>query len=307
MTRPKPRMIGADHPGAERYAALVEERYNLGTLRGMTAADFLAAVEPFASRAAYDRWAAVYRANVGTFLDHPVWGADRRIGPGAYLHGAMDDRFASNAARLFGAPAGLRHEHVAGKACALVGAWDGTEALLLHALGARRVVCVEEVPDFAAMARTQLRAWQVPGEVRTCSLYEIDPTEDEWWQAFDLVYVPGVLYHLTDLPLAAVILWSMLRPGGAVAIESIADPPGPCSARYLGAAVPGWNWWAPTCTAYEALLRDAGFPDARTAEYSRGRGWWCGTRGERLPALESAAAGFSRPDLLRRIRGLVAR
>jgi len=157
-----------------------------------------------------------------------------------------------------------------------------------------------EVEGFADMARLQLQAWEVPGEVLSCSLYELDV--DALWQRWDLLYVPGVLYHLTDPLVALVIFWALLRPGGVVAFESITSAAQQgTSARYLGARLAGWNYWAPAPATFEAMLEDAGFA-ARTVELSAGRGWWVGRRRPELPVLSHGAAGFSRPDLLRAIR-----
>jgi SAM-dependent methyltransferase len=195
---------------------------------------------------------------------------------------------------------------VEGKKVCVIGAWDGTECLLLYALGAKTVDAVDEVLAFTEMAQAQYDAWKIPGHVYSPrSLYEIDV--ESWWQTYDLVYVPGVLYHLTDLPTALVLLWSILKPGGVLAFESLADEPGANTARYLGPSVPGWNWWAPTANCYEALLRDCGFPDGRTVEFTGGRGWWTGTRSQQLPALANGSAGFSRPDVLRTIARLSGR
>lgn len=305
----KGRYIGSAYPGAERYLELLQ-RYTLATMRGADPAAFLARVEEWGSLEAYQRWLRAYQRNDGTFLQHTVWGADRDLGPlpgetaPRHLCGAMDDRALTNLHRVASAPGGLDPaRHVAGKRACVVGAWDGTECLLLHALGASYVDVIEEVPAFAEMARLQLDAWQVPhAMVLPRSLYEVDVRQ--LWQAYDLLYVPGVLYHLSDPVTALVICWALLRPGGVLAFESIVDPPAhgeATVARYLGASKAGWNWWAPTPQAYEAMLRDAGFPDGRTVETSKGRGWWLGTRGKRLPALASGAAGFSRPDLLRTV------
>lgn len=304
----KTRYIGSAYPGAERWAQIVAEKFSLSTMRGMAPADFLAKAERWGSQEAYQRWLRAYQTNSGTFLDHIVWGADRALGPGPdgrqrYLYGAMDDRYATNAQRVF-VPGGLDVERdVKGKRALVVGCWDGTENLLLRALGASWVDGVEEVAAFAEQARLQMDAWQVPyAMVWPRSLYEVDIRE--LWQSYDLLYVPGVMYHLTDLAAALVICWAMLKPGGKLAFESIVDPPdaaGRPLARYLGASVAGWNWWAPTPRTYEQLLRDCGFPDGRTVETSKGRGWWAGTKAEGLPALTGGAAGFSRPDLLRAI------
>jgi len=300
MTPPgKTRYIGAAHPKAAAFEQLVAERFNLDTAKDSRG--FLDTVKKWASLDAYNAWRAAYQKNVGTFLDHAVWGADRHLGGGVHLYGAMDDRYASNAARVF-VDGGLRVGDVAGKRACVIGAWDGTECLLLRALGAAEVDAVDEVLAFCDMATAQYAAWGVPGCVWPKSLYEIDVLSN--WQSYDLLYVPGVLYHLTDLPTALVILWSMLKPGGVLAFESVADPRGTRTARYLGASMPGWNWWAPTPECYEAAMRDCGFPDGRTVEHTNGRGWWVGTRAEHLPALASGAAGFSRPDVLRVIKQL---
>lgn len=298
MTLPgKTRCIGAAHPGAAPYVQLVHEFFNLGNAREPDA--FMQQVSKWASREAYQGWLAAYRANDGSFLEHAVWGADRDLGGGQYLYGAMDDRYASNAARVF-VPGGLdAAKHVKGKRACVVGAWDGTECLLLRALGASSVDAVEEVPAFCEMARAQYQAWEVPGQVHAKSLYEVDVEAS--WQKYDLLYVPGVMYHLTDLPTALVILWAMLAPGGVLAFESIADTGAGTHARYLGASTPGWNWWSPTPACFLAAMSDCGFQDTRTVQFDHGRGWWVGTRSDKLPALATGAAGFSRPDVLRSI------
>lgn len=297
----KNRCIGAAYPSAERWERLMAERYNLATMRGLPPEEFLRQTEPWGSLAAYQRWLAAYTANAGSFLEHIVWGADRDLGSGHYLYGAMDDRYATNAERAFRSGGLDAKAHVEGKRCLVIGCWDGTENLLLHALGAACVDGCEEVGEFGRMASLQLQAWQVPGRILSCSLYELHI--DALWGAYDLIYCPGVLYHLTDLPLALVMCWAMLSTGGVLAFESVADPRAAApTARYLGPSIPGWNWWAPSTNCYEAMLRDAGFPDARTVEQDKGRGWWMGTKATTLPALTCGAAGFSRPDVLRAIR-----
>ncbi len=306
----KSRYIGAAYAGAEQWASLLD-RYTLATMTGTDPAEFLTRVQQWGSLAAYQHWLSAYQRRDGSFLDHVVWGADRDLGPlpgeteHRYLYGAMDDRALTNLHRI--TRAGLEPAvHVAGKRCLVIGAWDGTECLLLHALGAAEVDVIEEVADFAQMARLQLDAWRVPHRsVLPISLYEVDVAA--LWGRYDMIYCPGVMYHLTDPVAALVICWSLLRPGGVLAFESIADPAdasGRPLGRYLGALQGGWNWWAPNPACYEAMLRDAGFPDGRTAELSKGRGWWLGTRGDALPALETGAAGFSRPDLLRAVAAL---
>jgi SAM-dependent methyltransferase len=298
----KKRYIGAEYKGAEHYANLVNERFSLATMKDP--ARFLERVSKWASLEAYNAWKAAYARNDGSFLEHPVWGADRHLGGGQYLYGAMDDRFATNAQRVFSAPSGLKSADAEGKTCLVIGGWDGTEALLLLAMGAKSVQTLDEVPTFAEMAREQFQAWGLLGTKalsHELSLYDLNPEVD--WQTFDLVYVPGVMYHLTDLPAAMLILWSILKPGGKLAFESCVETRSGRgnSANYQGPSLPGWNWWVPTAECFEALMHDCGFPDGRTVEMSGGRGWWVGTRNEKCRAISHGAAGFSRPELLKSI------
>lgn len=308
----KSRMIGAYVPGSERWAPLMD-RYQLsGLAPGWTPERYLEQVLPLGSPEAYQRWLDAYRRNDGTFLGTLAWGHDRYLGRHEgreiWLHGAMDDRHISNLERLVSAGWLDPARDVAGKDCLGVGCWTGEELLLLHAHGARTVDGCEEVAEYARLARVQLAAFGVPGVVQECgSLYA--------WPGpllvpqYDLIYCPGVMYHLTDPIAALAICWALLRPGGLLAFESIADPPfgqqgSALLARYLGASVPGWNWWSPGKDTYEAMMRDCGFPDAECVEFARGRGWWVGRKSPALPLLATGAAGFSRPDLLPILRRL---
>jgi len=304
----KRRCIGRAIPGADRWERLVNGRYCLATLPDGDRSGLVQRMVEWGSAEAYARWLDAYRRNAGNFLDHPAWGADRDLGGGVHLHGAMDDRFATNLERLVRGGGLVPDRHVFGRDCCVVGCWDGTENLLLHALGAVRVDGIEEVDAFCEMTDAQLRAWDVPGRVvHRGSLYEVDVRS--LWERYALVYVPGVLYHLTDPAAALLLLWAMLRPGGTLAVESIAsgDPApqdGWHAARYLGPSRPGWNWWSPTPGAWCRMMQDAGFPDARTVEFAAGRGWWVGTKRGPLPLAAHGAAGFSRPDVLRTVREL---
>ena len=97
----KRRCIGRAIPGAERWERLVNERYCLATLPdGIDPSGLVDRLLKWGSADAYARWLGAYRRNEGNFLDHPVWGADRDLGGGVLLHGAMDDRYATNLERV---------------------------------------------------------------------------------------------------------------------------------------------------------------------------------------------------------------
>lgn len=297
-----------------RFGPLMD-RFRLEHVTGMDPARFRAEVEAFVAAHPYGEWLRAWQANAGTFLQTLCWGADREfVQEGAsfgrwWVKGAMDDRHVTNLERVV-RPGGLDVDrHVVGRLACVVGCWCGEEMLLLRALEARGVDGVEEVPEYARMAQLQLDAYQVPGRVWPRSLYAL-PLE-EVAETYDLLYVPGVLYHLTDPVVALLIFWAMLRPGGQLAFETTVTSSqgglGPTMARYLGAGVPGWNWWAPTPEAYTAMMRDCGFVDCRQVDQVPGRAWFMGERSDRLPLLETGAAGFSRPDLLDEVRRLTGR
>lgn len=295
----KSRHIGADDSAlSAELEGLVAGRYNLGT--ALRPEEFLARVSRYASAEAYASWLRAYKGNEGSFVDHAAWGADRDLGDGKWLHGAMDNRYATNAARAMG-PGGVNADaDIRGRRVCVVGAWDGTECLLLHALGASEVDAVDEVPEFCEMAEAQYEAWSVPGKVLRQSLYEAAQDEQ-----YDTLYVPGVMYHLTDMVAGALAMWSMLRPGGKLAIESAVDESTERRARYAGPSEPGWNWWLPTPACLEALLADCGFDGvSRVQEPRRGRGWWVGSRSASAPrAATLGRAGMSRLDVVKRLRG----
>ncbi|MFH1571325.1 MAG: DUF1698 domain-containing protein [Gemmatimonadota bacterium] len=293
-----------------RFGPLMD-RYRLEHITGMDPAAFRAEVEAFVQANPYEAWRKAWQGNSGTFLQTLCWGADREFvqaAPGRprwWVKGGMDDRHLTNLERVV-RPGGLDvARDVVGKLACVVGCWCGEEMLLLRALDARGCDGVEEVPEYARLAQLQIDAYRVPGRVWPRSLYSLPL--DEVAGLYDLLYVPGVLYHLTDPVAALLTFWAMLKPGGVLAFETVVTPtqggPRPMAA-YLGASVVGWNWWAPTPEAYTAMMRDCGFVDCRQVDQVPGRAWFMGERSDRLPLLETGAAGFSRPDLLDEVRAL---
>lgn len=296
----KANYIGTVRSDVAQYVALIHERFSLRN--AVDGEAFWGKVKKYGNRATYDAWQAAHASGKGTFLDHTCWGSDRDFGGGRVLYGAMDDRYASNAARLFRPGAITATDHVRGKTACVVGAWDGTECLLLRALGAEMVDAIEEVPAFCEMAHAQYEAWAIPGTVLPVSLYDADV--DKLYQRYDLLYVPGVMYHLTDIVTALTMLWAMLKPSGVLAFETMVSSGNGDNAVFVGSR-PGWNWWCPTEQCFVSMMRECGFQDARCVEHAGGRGWFVGSRSESPRVLSYGAAGFSRPDVLRIIKGVV--
>lgn len=159
-----------------------------------------------------------------------------------------------------------------------VGCWTGGTTLLLAALGAR-VHAIEEVRKYAEMARFLVDSFGLSERVSVAaqSIYDCAGAFDD---RFDVVYVPGVIYHVSDPVLALRILFNALKPGGIVLVESNGiegDEPlcrfdgnflfhsGSAEQRSRG----GWNWFVPSPVALDRMLQEAGF-EQRQSYYVKG-------------------------------------
>lgn len=161
-----------------------------------------------------------------------------------------------------------------------VGSWTGGTALLLETLGAH-VDTIEEVTKYAETTRYLVRSFgkEARIDVHNVSLYECD--DPAWQDKFDVVYFPGVLYHLSDPVLALRILYNALRIGGTILVETMGYDSEEPLCIYEGSQVfgageaeslnrGGWNWFVPSALALERMLYAAGFDAIRTV-YSDNR------------------------------------
>jgi 2-polyprenyl-3-methyl-5-hydroxy-6-metoxy-1,4-benzoquinol methylase len=172
-----------------------------------------------------------------------------------------------------------------------VGCWSGGDALLLAGLGAR-VTALEEHPVSAAAADRLCTLVGAPVEVVRQSLYRDDPA---WAGRFDLIYLSGVVYHLTDPLLALRLCFAYLKPGGRLIVETKASHRGGGACDYAGTSEKGWNWYAPTLESLGRWLVDVGFPRDAIQLHMRPirRLLACAVKGEAVALPE--VAGFSRP------------
>lgn len=179
-----------------------------------------------------------------------------------------------------------------------IGCWTGGTALMLAALGAR-VTAVEEVRKYARMADYLARSFAAPVTLRETSLYALDDSE-----AFDIVHVPGVIYHVSDPLLALRLMNNALVVGGAILIESEGINVQGALCRYEGSVLyhsgdrdslsrGGWNWFSPSPLAMARMMWGAGFDDIRLA-WMEGRLYAWGVKSRRVGITR---AGLSRPDV----------
>lgn len=268
---------------------------------------FRAEVEQFIRENPTDVWVRTWAQNQGTALQTFAWDQDQDFGEGLVVTGAMGAKGASgadctrgllNAARLREGGIDL-WDLVHGRDCCVVGSWCGYEVLLLHGMGARSVDAVEEVKTFAQWTYRQAGAFGVPSNVTDVSLYDIPSKDLRGAPKYDLLYVPGVLYHCSDTVCALAILRLMLKPGGMLLFESMVDGRTDMFSGYRGPSVVGWNWWMPTGTCYIQMMRDVGFSACQQIDFVDGRGWFVGTaQSGPPPIVRSGSAGFARTDIL---------
>lgn len=151
-----------------------------------------------------------------------------------------------------------------------VGSWAGATSFLLCAMNASHVTSVEEVRKYTAVTRLVAKAYSLPIEVLSKSVYELEETKEHvHTEVYDIVYMPGVLYHLSDPILALRILYNRLRLGGLILVETTStgatwDIQGPIL-HYDRIAASGNNYFGMNAVALRGMLEDVGFTLVMTA------------------------------------------
>ena len=231
------------------------------------------------------------------------WGHNHDFGD-FRLEGRMRDRHIdvlANFITLF--PIGV--DDFKGKSVFDIGCWTGGTTLLLATL-ANRVLAIEEVRKYADMASYLAKAFGLDDRVsvKPTSIYDCVP--EEFHDRFNIVFCPGVIYHLSDPVLALRILFNSLKEGGIILIESagINHPRPVC--RFEGSRVygfgtknelnrSGWNWFVPSPSALDRMMREAGFDHTQTV-------WHYGTSrvygyGKKTSQVGVCKAGLSVPTI----------
>ena len=231
------------------------------------------------------------------------WGHDHDFGD-FRLQGRMADRHIKMLADMVGCFA-VELGDFSGKDIFDIGCWTGGTSLLLAALGGR-VYAIEEVGKYADMAAYLARAFGVDDRVTVTrrSLYSCD--DETFYDRFDIVHFPGVLYHLSDPLIALRILFNSLKPGGIILVETAGIDDEEPICRFEGSRIhlggtkegldrTGWNWFLPSPSALERMMQEAGFEEV-SAVLREGSNRIYGY-GKKLSQIGICRAGLSVPDI----------
>jgi SAM-dependent methyltransferase len=186
-----------------------------------------------------------------------------------------------------------------------IGCWTGGTTLMLASLGAR-VVSLEEVKKYAEMASFLVRSFGLEDRVTVSSQSLYECRTAEYLDRFDIVFFPGVIYHLSDPLIALRVLFNSLRKDGVVLIESAGIDHDEPFCRFDGSLVyqsgtrermdrGGWNWFMPSASALFRMMREAGFDQIQTLFHGpTGRVYGYGRKTDQASICR---AGLSVPDI----------
>jgi SAM-dependent methyltransferase len=156
-----------------------------------------------------------------------------------------------------------------------IGCWTGGTTLLLSRL-AKSVSAVEEVRKYANTVQFMINHFDLSDRVSVLdeSLYKLN--DEKYFDKYDRVHFPGVIYHLSDPVLALRILFNSLTIGGDILVETAGIDTEESMCLFEGNFIfhsggtreelnrGGWNWFKPSPNALGRMMLEAGFEDIRT-------------------------------------------
>lgn len=231
------------------------------------------------------------------------WGHNHDFGD-FKLDGRMGDRhinLLANFTTLF--PVSL--EDFKDKQVLDIGCWTGGTTLLLATL-AKKIHAIEEVKKYAETVSFLSKSFDISDRVSVKSLSVYACNAKEFYDQYDIIYFPGVIYHLSDPLLALRILFNAAKVGGCILVESAGINKEEPFCRFDGSLVyhsgtkerlnrGGWNWFMPSPSALYRMMKEAGFDEIQTM-------WHDATKrvygyGRKVSQVGMCKAGLSVPNI----------
>jgi SAM-dependent methyltransferase len=194
------------------------------------------------------------------------WGHSLNFGP-YQLEGLLGDGFLTIAG-LLDAWAWWP-EDMAGMTVADVGCFSGGLTVFLSSRRAARVLAVDEIAPHLNQCRFVKRAFRLENvECLEVSAYNLRNHVASL--SLDFILLGGVLYHMSDMLVGLVAMQELLKPGGALVIESNAVDCFNHSYANFGRFAQGM-WWQPTAKCIQEMCEFAGLGQPEIRFYSPNR------------------------------------
>jgi hypothetical protein len=164
------------------------------------------------------------------------------------------------------------------------------------------VFSIEEVKKYADMASFLVKSFGLSNRVSVHHRSLYDCKSEEFFDRFDIVFFPGVLYHLTDPLLGLRILFNALKVGGKILIESEGIECQEPFCRFDGMVTYSTGgkenkWFIPSPSALHKMMKEAGFDDIETLFYGRERRKRVFGYGKKTAHVGICKAGLSVPTI----------
>lgn len=146
-----------------------------------------------------------------------------------------------------------------------IGCFSGGLSLLLAHRGAEIVYAVDEIPEHLAQCRFLARTFDVD-VIRPLlrSAYRLH--EDIEPRSLDLILMPGVLYHMSDMLVGLYAMRELLKPGCSLLIQSSGVDDFDHSYANFGRFVAG-RWWQPTGLCLQDMFELMGYSNCDVRFY----------------------------------------
>lgn len=191
---------------------------------------------------------------IGELAERSPWGWGHTVDFGPFIQrGILGERFIQLAQWLD--EHGWWPKQLSGLRIADIGCFSGGMTALLAARGADELVAVDEIPEHVEQCTLVVSAFDLENvKVLEETIYNLSVRN---LGAFDIIYLGGVLYHLSDMLSALMSLRELLAEDGTLIMETNAVPEFEDSYANFGRFVSGM-WWQPSAACISDMCTFAG-------------------------------------------------